>query len=160
MFHTRTCTHCRLPSELPWESLPPPDPSLIKKIKTLDIISHKCGFEASSVTRHVPQSALAPDSWRGLLEDQNDFMPPPTYRGLPKVLGAGRGAGAQEQTAPSSPRCHRALHPTGWVLAWGTTDEKLSQRLSLWARARQLVWAPVPERFMRADPLHRAPGAG
>lgn len=33
MFHTRTCTHCRLPSELPWESLPPPDPSLIKKLK-------------------------------------------------------------------------------------------------------------------------------
>lgn len=83
--------HHRLPSEPRWEPLPPPDPFAHKKIEPLDIISHKRGFEAPSVTRHVPQSALAPDSWRGLLEDQNDFTLPPTDQGLPKVLDAGRG---------------------------------------------------------------------
>lgn len=91
--HTRTCTHHRLPSEPPWDLPPSPQPLAHKKIKTLDIISHKRGFEAPSVTRHVPQSALAPDSWTGLLEDQNDFTPPPTDQGLPKVLGVGRGIG-------------------------------------------------------------------
>lgn len=99
----------RSPSELPWESSPP-KPLTHKKIKTPDIISHKCGFQAPSVTRHVPQSALAPGSWRGLLEDQNDFTPPPTDRGYPE----GSEQGGERSAHPLPPR--HALDPPGWVL--------------------------------------------
>ena len=74
-----------------------------KKIKTLNIISHKCGFEAPSVTRHVPQSVLAPDSWRGLPEDQNDFMLPSTDQGYSECFVWGGELGSRS-TQPH-PHC-------------------------------------------------------
>lgn len=110
---THTHTPPTAPSPAPPPSCPgnpPPQPLTHKKIKTPDIISHKCGFQAPSVTRHVPQSALAPGSWRGLLEDQNDFTPPPTDRGYPE----GSEQGGERSAHPLPPR--RALDPPGWVL--------------------------------------------
>lgn len=106
--HAHACITAS-PPEPPWESSPPPKPLAHKKIKTLHIISHKRGFEAPSVTRHVPQSALAPDSWRCLLEDQNDFTPPPTDRGYPECLVRGGEPGGWTHSAPSPLRCHRAV---------------------------------------------------
>lgn len=110
---SHTHTHPTAPSPAPPPSCPgnpPPQPLTHKKIKTPDIISHKCGFQAPSVTRHVPQSALAPGSWRGLLEDQNDFTPPPTDRGYPE----GSEQGGERSAHPLPPR--HALDPPGWVL--------------------------------------------
>ena len=149
--HTRTCTHRCLSSELPWESPPPAQPLAHKKIKTLDIISHKHGFEAPSVTRHVPQSVLAPDSWRGLLEDQNDFTQPPTDRGYPECLVRGGELGAWSTKPPTHPT---ATTPCPGPTRMGDGPENSprhrqrnapgTQRPSPRARARQLARAPVP----------------
>lgn len=165
--HTRICTHHHLPSQPPWECRPPPNPSLIKKLK-LSISSH------INVDLRPRQS---PDTSHNLRWLQTAggvcWRTRMTSRCLPRTgvtrsvwCGEGsRGPGALSPIPTMLPP-HHALDPPGWVpglensTRHGQQNARGMRRPSPRARARQLAQAPVPARFMRADPLHRAPGAG
>jgi len=162
--HARTAAS---PLSCPGNLLLPPSPSLIKKLK-LSISSH---INMDLRPRQSPDTShnlcwlqtAGGVCWRTRMTSHS--LP---QTGVTRSAWCGEGSwelGALSPLpTPLPPR--RALDPPGWVMvrrtAPGTDSETRPGRRGRPRGREQGSWPGLRcrQRFMRADPLHRTPGAG